>query len=228
VATSEADRARPRQRALRYAYSNKNIVGCLGALAGLALYLAGVVGPLWPFVVAGLYLVGALATPPPRVADLRSGLNPADLDRAMDEQLKRIAGRVPQDVFTRVLQIHSGIRDVLARREELPPGSRDAYIVEQTVLDYLPTALEGYLRLPRAYANRVVVDNGRTAQAILLDELGTLEREMRAIVAELARGDTDRLLAHERFLADRFGSRSELRLPDPADGPRPDGNSEMG
>jgi hypothetical protein len=35
---------------------------------------------------------------------------------------------------------------------------------------------------------------------------------MHKIVTAVARGDTDRLLAHERFLADRFGTSGELGL----------------
>lgn len=158
---------------------------------------------LWPVVTVGLYGVGALATPPPRRIDLHSGLQPANLGKAMDEQLSRITGKVPTEVFSAVQAIHATIRGVLPRRELLPAGSRDAYAVEQTVLDYLPTALESYLRLPRAYANRVVGADGRTAKQVLLDQLGTLQREMEAVVAAVARSDTDQLLAHERFLDDR-------------------------
>jgi len=224
VATSDGPgRGRLRLRLERYLYSNKNIAGCVGALCGLGLYLSGVVGALWPVVTVGLYGVGALVTPPPKGIDLRSGLRSADLGKAMDEQLARIAGKVPPEVFSAVQAIQASIKDVLPRRDLLPPGSRDAYAVEQTVLDYLPTALESYLRLPRAYANRVIGTDGRTAKQVLLDQLATLQREMEAVVATLARTDTDRLLAHERFLDDRFGRPGELGLIDDGTGTtRPD------
>ena len=196
---------RRRERARQYLYSNKNIVGCLCALVGLALFLTGVIGAIWPVVVVGLYGVGALATPPPKVMNLRVGLEPADLNKAMDEQERRITGAVPPDVLTAVLQIHGGVRDVLARQENLAAGSPDAYVLEQTVLDYLPTALESYQRLPRAYANRATLTDGRTPRQILLDQLATLDRQVQELVATVARRDSDRLLANERFLADRFG-----------------------
>jgi hypothetical protein len=193
-----------RQRLLRYLYSNKNLAGSAGGLAGLALYFTGVVGELWPLVVAGLYGVGALATPPTRVIDLRSGLDPSNLNRAMAEQLRRIRGRVPDDVFAGVGRIHDQIRAVLERRHALPPGSPDAFVVERTTLDYLPTALESYLNLPRAYANRVPVSQGRTARQVLLDQLALLEAKLGEVLEAVAKGDTDRLLAHGRFLEDRF------------------------
>jgi hypothetical protein len=192
------------RRLLRYLYSNKNLAGSAGGLAGLALYFTGVVGELWPLVVAGLYGVGALATPPSKVIDLRSGLDPANLERAMAEQLRRIRGRVPDDVLAAVARIHDQVREVLDRRHALPPGSPDAFVVERTALDYLPTALESYLHLPRGYANRVPVSGGRAARRVLLDQLALLEAKLGEVLEAVARGDTDRLLAHGRFLEDRF------------------------
>jgi hypothetical protein len=192
------------RRLLRYLYSNKNLAGSAGGLAGLALYFTGVVGELWPLVVAGLYGVGALATPPTRTIDLRGGLDAGNLERAMAEQRRRIGGRVPDDVLAAVGRIHDQVREVLVRRHALPPGSPDAFAVERTVLDYLPTALESYLNLPRGYANRVPVSRGRTARMVLLDQLALLEAKLGEVLEALARGDTDRLLAHGRFLEDRF------------------------
>jgi hypothetical protein len=84
-------------------------------------------------------------------------------------------------------------------------------VVERTALDYLPTALERYLNLPRGYANRVPVANGRTARQVLLDQLALLEAKLGEVLDAVAKGDTDHLLAHGRFLEDRFG-RSEVEL----------------
>jgi len=201
----------PRQRVLRYLYSTRNRVGCLAGLGGLGLYFTGVVGDLWPVVVAGLYGAGALATPPAKVVNLRLGLDPADLGRAMAEQKRRIQGKVPDDVLAAVLRIHAILGDVLAHHHALPPGSPDAYVVERTALDYLPTALESYLALPRSYANRVTVSGDRTARQVLLDQLRLMESKLGEVLEAALRGDTDRLLAHGRFLEDRFAS-SELRL----------------
>jgi hypothetical protein len=199
------------RRLLRYLYSNKNLVGSAAGLAGLGLFFTGVVGELWPVVVAGMYGIGALATPPTRSIDLRSGLDPSNLNRAMGEQERRLRGRVPDEVLAAVGRIHGQIREVLERRHALPPGSPDAYVVERTTLDYLPTALESYLSLPRGYANRVAVSRGRTARQVLLDQLALLEAKLGEVLEAVAKGDTDRLLAHGRFLEDRFAA-SELDI----------------
>jgi hypothetical protein len=197
------------QRLLRYLYSNKNLVGSASGLVGLALYFTGVVGDLWPVVVGGLYGAGALATPPTRTFDLHSGLDAANLNRAMAEQERRLRGRVPDDVLAAVGRVHGQVREILERRHALPPGSQDAFVVERTALDYVPTALESYLNLPRGYANRVPVSNGRTPRQVLLDQLALLESKLGEVLEAIAKGDTDRLLAHGRFLEDRFAT-SEL------------------
>lgn len=183
----------------------------MAGLAGLGLFFTGVVGELWPVVVAGMYGIGALATPPTRSIDLRSGLDPSNLNRAMGEQERRLRGRVPDEVLAAVGRIHGQVREVLERRHALPPGSPDAYVVERTTLDYLPTALESYLSLPRGYANRVAVSRGRTARQVLLDQLALLEAKLGEVLEAVAKGDTDRLLAHGRFLEDRFAA-SELDI----------------
>lgn len=51
---------------LRYLESRKNLTGSACGIAGLALTFAGVAGPYWPVVVAGLYGAGALIAPPER------------------------------------------------------------------------------------------------------------------------------------------------------------------
>ena len=199
------------QRLLQYLCSNKNLAGSVAGLAGLGLHFSGLVGDLWPAVVGGLYGVGALATPPTRTFDLRGGLDPANLNRAVAEQRRRLRGRVPDDVLAAVARIHTRVHELAERPEAFPPGSADAYVVERTTLDYLPTALERYLNLPRGYANRVPVSGGRTARQILLAQLALLETQLDEVLDAVAKGDADRLLAHGRFLEDRFG-RSQLDL----------------
>ncbi|KUN46533.1 hypothetical protein AQJ27_15570 [Streptomyces olivochromogenes] len=51
---------------MRYLESRKNLTGSACGLVGLALTFAGVAGPYWPVVVAGLYGAGALIAPPER------------------------------------------------------------------------------------------------------------------------------------------------------------------
>src|SRR5205807_1093520 len=93
-------------RTTAYLYSNKNLVGSAGALVGLGLFFIGIVGfPLWPVVVAGLYVAGALATPSSTAIDLHSGWDPGDIRKALQTQMRTINGRVPPDVLAKVSSI---------------------------------------------------------------------------------------------------------------------------
>jgi hypothetical protein len=119
---------------------------------------------------------------------------------------------VPADVLGKVSSIQDTILNLLPRVENLPPGSEDLFILERTALEYLPTALEAYLNLPRAYATLRPVSGGKTASQVLLDQLSLLDSKMNEISDDIAKNDSDKLLANGRFLAEKFG-RSELQVP---------------
>src|SRR4029077_20133778 len=140
------------QRILKYLYSTKNIVGSLLAVVGLVLFFTGVVGALWPVIVIGLYLIGALLAPGPPTVALRGGFDPDDVRTALDHELHAVSGRVPADVLAKVQNIQQIILGILPRSGALPPGSPELSVVERTATNYLPTSLESYLNLPRAYA----------------------------------------------------------------------------
>ena len=203
------------QRILKYLYSTKNIVGSLLAVGGLVLFFTGVVGALWPVIVIGLYLIGALVTPGTATVDLRSGFDPDDVRHALDHEVHAVSGRVPADVLAKVQNIQQIILGILPRSGALPPGSPELFVVERTATDYLPTSLESYLNLPRAYATLHPLQDGKTAKQVLMDQLSLLESKMTEVADDVHRNDTDRLLANGRFLEERFG-RSALSLDSPA------------
>ena len=204
-----------KQQVLKYLYSTKNIVGSLLALAGLALFFIGIIGPLWPAIVAGLYLIGVLVAPGTPSIDLRTGFDPNDVRKALDNEVRICSGRVPADVLAKVQSIQQIILGILPRSGALPPGSPELYIVQGTATDYLPAALESYLNLPRAYATLHPVQDGKTPKQVLIDQLTLLESKMSEVAEDVHRNDTDRLLANGRFLEERFG-RSALSLEGPA------------
>jgi len=204
-----------KQQVLKYLYSTKNIAGSLLALAGLVLFFTGIIGPLWPVIVVGLYLIGLLVAPATPSIDLRSGFDPNDIRKALDDEVRICNGRVPADVLAKVQSIQQIILGILPRSGVLPPGSPELYIVQGTATDYLPTALESYLNLPRAYATLHPVQDGKTPKQVLIDQLTLLESKMSEVAEDVHRNDTDRLLANGRFLEERFG-RSALSLEGPA------------
>jgi hypothetical protein len=149
--------------------------------------------------------------------ELDTGIDRNDVQRALDTQVRIITGKVPPEVMAKVLKIRQIILGILPRSGNLPPGSPELFLIERTATDYLPTSLEAYLKLPREYATRHQVQDGKTPKEILLDQLTLLESKMNEVADDVHRNDSDRLLANGRFLKERFG-RSPLSLPPPAPG----------
>jgi hypothetical protein len=154
------------------------------------------------------YLVGR------RKIDLSIGFDPNDVKQALDSHVRLITGKVPPEVMAKVLMIRQTIVGILPRSGSLPPGSPELFIIERTATDYLPTSLQAYMNLPRAYATRRPVQDGKTPKEILLDQLTLLETKMNEVADDVHRHDSDRLLANGRFLQERFG-RSSLSLKPP-------------
>jgi hypothetical protein len=100
------------------------------------------------------------------------------------------------------------VRDTIPRLSNLGGGSLQAYNVMATATDYLPEAIGGYLRLPRQFADNRPVDRGKTSLMILIDQLDLLAATMDRVFDAVCRADADALVAHGRFLAEKFGAAS--------------------
>jgi hypothetical protein len=136
-----------------------------------------------------------VAPPPP-------GDDPAaDLDRLRAS----IVDKVPQAIRARVDRIDRTIRQTLPRLDQLGPGSAQAHAVVATATHYLPEALGAYLRLPRDYADRRPVSGGKTSLMVLCDQLDLLAGKMDEVFVAVCRADSDALVAHGRFLQEKFG-----------------------
>ena len=147
--------------------------------------------------------------------DLSTGFDPNNVKQALDTQVRMITGKVPPEVMAKVLKIRQTILGILPRSGSLPPGSPELFIIERTATNYLPTTLQAYLDLPSAYATRHPVQDRKTPKDVLLDQLTLLETKMNEVASDVIRNDSDRLLAHGRFLQERFG-RSPFSLKPPA------------
>lgn len=133
----------------------------------------------------------------------------ADLLAALDRVETLVAdGAVPGPVASRVARVVRVVRDAVPRLDRLGAGSEQAYVVMATATDYLPEAVGGYLRLPREWANVRPVDNGRTSLMVLIDQLDLLGRTMDQVLDAVNRSDAAALIAHGRFLAEKFGHAS--------------------
>ncbi|MFI5711835.1 hypothetical protein [Kribbella sp. NPDC051620] len=135
-------------------------------------------------------------------------------------------GAVPAVVASRVNRVVRIVRETIPRLGNLG-GSAQAYSVMATATDYLPEAIGGYLRLPRQWADSRPVDRGKTSLMILIDQLDLLGSTMDKVFDAVNRADAAALIAHGRFLQEKFGTGStggSLALGQTGSTPAPDLN----
>lgn len=133
-------------------------------------------------------------------------------------------GAVPGAVASRVARVVRTVRETIPRLGNLA-GSARAYSVMATATDYLPEAIGGYLRLPRQWADSRPVDKGKTPLMLLIDQLDLLGSTMDKVFDAVNRADAAALIAHGRFLQEKFGTGSTgggLDLGQTASTPAPD------
>ena len=132
-----------------------------------------------------------------------------DLLAALDRVEEMVtAGAVPAVVASRVDRVSRTVRNTIPRLANLGAGSPQAYSVMATATDYLPEAIGGYLRLPRDWADSRPVDRGKTSLMLLIDQLDLLGATMDKVYDAVNRADAAALIAHGRFLEEKFGHAS--------------------
>lgn len=201
-------------RLLLFLYSRRNIAGSLLALGGVALYLTGIIDRFWLPIVAGLYGVGYLATPRPAklLVPGWSTQSPKEIADSLAALVKHIRGRVEPDVLDRVTSIVTSINETLPRLTAADAELDDAHFtVRQMAIDYLPSTLDSYLKLPAVYRGRRTLSSGKTAHAMLEEQLALLDSKMQEVVVSVVENDTQALLANGLFLRERFADH-ELKL----------------
>lgn len=215
-----------RERVEAYLTSRRHVVGTVGGLAGVALALTGVSGPLWPLVVAGLYGAGALAVP--------SDVSPKERAEQMLREAATEAGRLRRDL-DRLAE------EVQARRGDLPPEASGAFttvadqlaamlghpssLVEPDVLHVLSTAIRkdldaavaAYLNLPRSQRQRPLA-TGRLPGEELTYQLALMKEYVDSTADQVFSGHLSEIVELTIFLEARKsleGSELDLSRDDP-------------
>jgi phage FluMu protein gp41 len=169
-------------------------------------------------------IIGRGEPEPEPVEIPRAPTNQDLLDALVRVEQLVAGGAVPAVVASRVGRVVQTVRDTIPRLGNLG-GSAQAYSVMATATDYLPEAIGGYLRLPRQWADSRPVDRGKTSLMILIDQLDLLGSTMDKVFDAVNRADAAALVAHGRFLAEKFGTGStggSLALGQTTSTPAPD------
>ena len=138
---------------------------------------------------------------------------PAPTEQDIRAALNQVAAMLtdnnaPPVVVSRVQRIARTINQTLPRLSQLGLGSEESYSVVATATDYLPEALQSYLRLPRDWADTRPIDGPKTALLVLIETLELLGATMDKIFDAANRADAQALVAHGQFLDAKFGHSS--------------------
>ena len=151
-------------------------------------------------------MTGRLEPEPVAVTPSPAAPTEQDIMNALDRAEAMVTGGVvPAPVQSRVKRITSTVRQTMPRLRNLGLGSPEAYSVMATATDYLPEAISGYLRLPRDWADSRPIEAGKTSLMLLIDQLDLLASTMDKIFDAVVRVDAAALVAHGRFLQEKFG-----------------------
>lgn len=191
-----------------YLYGYPNIVGAALGLAGLGLYFTGIIGPGWPFIVAGLYALGAVlawqVAPAEEHLEIARELHADALLAELDRLLAQVAKRLPAQALALLKELRTTLGELLPRLADNATFSSQAHGVEKTVTDYLPATLENYLRLPPMFARMHKLAGGKTADEQLQEQLDLLLAQMRSMLQGALADDARALAENGAFLRDRF------------------------
>jgi hypothetical protein len=205
------------QRLQLFLYSARNIVACLLAMCGLALFFVGVIHVYWWAIVAGLYGVGVLGWPRNNLAERaeRTELSTEYMAQQVRRLVDIVAQGLPKDALECLRSIENTLSELLPRLEELRDRgvitSKDSFIVVETVRRYLPDTLGAYLRLPKLYAQAQQLSDGRTASETLLDQLRVLDTSLKDVARSAYAGDAETLVLNGKFLEHRFSEKLAFR-----------------
>ncbi len=210
--------------------SPANLTG-LG-LASLALLarLTGIIDAFWLLIVAGSYglgwQIGWLAFPRDRNG-LDAGepwVSPVARTTAeredIDESLNRLMRMVTENrggLFDSALQraiteLCAQVRSLIERMEASAGfiSARDAHSAKRIALDYLPGLIESFMAIPREFAVKKALADGKTARELLHENLAVLQRKAAEMADDLAARDARSFLNHAEFLKNKFGPQSSL------------------
>ena len=142
-------------------------------------------------------------TPAPRV-DTTAGGVPEHLSSRAGEVVTRNIARLPEQVLKRAHLILKRLEEVDAL---LATGRLDperAHLARKIATEFLPEAIEGYLKLPPSQAQTRELAPGKTGYDLLLEQLASLSRASKELLEEATLSEGRELLGNHRFIQEKF------------------------
>ncbi|MGW0910508.1 hypothetical protein ACWD1Z_01995 [Streptomyces sp. NPDC002784] len=193
----------------RYLESRTNIAGSVCGIAGLGMTFAGVAGPYWPVVVAGLYGAGALIAPPERPA-LPAFPDPSEQLQELRRDFEKLCGylaevELPPAAEGQLTELTNLLTALLApgwATHLLAGDPEGLHTLGRAVRQDLPEAVDSFVRA-RWWTR--LTPGQEAPERHLERQLGLLRQEAESLAAGLRDTEARRQETHTRYLEDRGG-----------------------
>lgn len=187
-------------------YGNGNLLGSIAGLFGMGLFFAGFIGPGWFGIVAGLYGIGMVAAPQPKAQNftLEGRFTIEDAQAQLDRMLTALKPAVEAKTWEQLQSICEHALTLFPKQDSLALNDEDRYTLRETIARYLPETLANYLKLPPLYRRYHAVRDGKTAEALLGEQLTTLDAGLKDMMDRVFRAEAQDMLTQGRFLEGKF------------------------
>jgi hypothetical protein len=203
----------------RWLESGKNIAGCVLAVIAIVLQVTIGLGAFWPAIVVAGYAIGALVWPRSRF-NLTLAVGDTATEGELQSQLGSLrrtvsvqGSRLGADGAKAITGLLSILDEIVARWDDLLVAPQQSHVVQQIIVDYLPTSLQTYLAIPANFAMTAQGASKQSAHDELIDQVTLLTTEADKIRVAAYSSDLNALGDQSRFLQQKFGT-SSLDLPD--------------
>lgn len=188
-----------------YLHGERNVWGSGLGLVALGLHFAGVVVDWWLYAVIAAYLIGSLSAGFLRREPVVPVEQKNEYEGDLEALITSAQGRLPEREIMRLRAINRTISEMDSNMADTTILDHEVHITQQIARSYLPRLLRTYLRLPDQYARSHKLKTGKTPVEVLQDQLSILETELEQIEIKLHENDVRALVAHGRFLEEKFG-----------------------
>lgn len=129
--------------------------------------------------------------------------------KLLTQQLQQNNGRLPQQVTSKTLQILQTVQDTVKEWNQIPTTADTQHTLDRVVTEYLPSAINSYLRLPNSYLSR----NRQKTESNLNEQLDILQDAMEGVQDAVFSGVEDEIVTQTKFLKEKFPQdKSSLRI----------------
>ena len=140
-------------------------------------------------------------------SDLVDGKDIALLDAAME----KLAATAPQETIDRLRDVKAKISHcvtlVASSKGQQVYADEDQLFIRACVRRYLPDSISAFLRVPQKDRETLPIDAGKTALALLHDQIDMLQSQLHAKEERLTQAAGESLMQQQRFLAAKTGVR---------------------